>query len=374
MKALFLAATLALRFHGVSAVPQKYSLNSTAISPPWPGVTRAPVANCSNHCTYDPIVLWQMTWSQLDITATYTAETVVVIVNKKTNTTRTTTISNTEVDFSNITTPTNLNSDGTVTASVIDNDGSTRVVAYPTTLYSDYPNGQSWTGTLSTTINGTPTCSIAPTGAVAAFPSHPLLPEGVQDTGVNMIEDPRGWTFIPDFEEAGLLGPSNFPGLGVWNCSTEYELASPVGFIQTALYLTKTSTSTESDNKPTSITAPSPSTQPQTATTGAPNGLLSATGLLPTTTRAAAVDYSTTSTVNADSTNHLPAIQILSVVSNPSTAASESIIITASPVQTTTLPTTPVAVQVPVTSTDSKGSITIVLAILMKTYGKVPLS
>ena len=69
-----------------------------------------------------------MTWSQIPITATYTAETVVFIVNKKTNTTRTTTISNTEVDFSNITTPTNLNSDGTVTASVIDNDGSTRVV------------------------------------------------------------------------------------------------------------------------------------------------------------------------------------------------------------------------------------------------------
>ncbi|KAM0795238.1 hypothetical protein BDR22DRAFT_871926 [Usnea florida] len=128
MKMLFLAATLALRFHGVLAVPQKNSLSSTAISPPWPGVTRAPVANCSNNCQYDPIVLTHMTWSQIPITATYIAETVVFVVNKKTNTTRTTTISNTDVDFSNITTPTNLNSDGTVTASVIDNDGSTRVV------------------------------------------------------------------------------------------------------------------------------------------------------------------------------------------------------------------------------------------------------
>ena len=86
------------------------------------------MANCSNNCQYDPIQLYRMTWLQLQVTATYTAETVVFVVNKKTNTTRTTTISNTEVDFSNITTPTNLNSDGTVTASVIDSDGSTRVV------------------------------------------------------------------------------------------------------------------------------------------------------------------------------------------------------------------------------------------------------
>lgn len=69
-----------------------------------------------------------MTWSQMSITATYTAETVVLIVNKRNNSTRTTTISNTEIDFAKIPTPTNLNSDGTVTASVVDDDGSTRVV------------------------------------------------------------------------------------------------------------------------------------------------------------------------------------------------------------------------------------------------------
>ena len=64
----------------------------------------------------------------MSITATFTAETVVLVVNRKTNSTRTTTISNTEIDFGKIATPTNLNSDGTVTASVVDNDGSTRVV------------------------------------------------------------------------------------------------------------------------------------------------------------------------------------------------------------------------------------------------------
>ena len=64
----------------------------------------------------------------MSITATITAETVVLVVNRKTNSTRTTTISNTEIDFGKIATPTNINSDGTVTASVVDYDGSTRVV------------------------------------------------------------------------------------------------------------------------------------------------------------------------------------------------------------------------------------------------------
>ena len=62
------------------------------------------------------------------ITATYIAETVIVIVNKRNNTTRTTTISNPEIDFGKIVIPTNINSDSTVTASVVDYDGSTRIV------------------------------------------------------------------------------------------------------------------------------------------------------------------------------------------------------------------------------------------------------
>ena len=62
----------------------------------------------------------------MSITATYTAETVIFIVNKKNNSTRTTTVSNTEIDFGKIATPTSLNRDGTVTASVVDLDGVTR--------------------------------------------------------------------------------------------------------------------------------------------------------------------------------------------------------------------------------------------------------
>lgn len=105
-----------------------FSPNSTAIFPSGPAATKAPTGNCSNNCAYPQIDLGFITWSQMSITATYTAETVVLIVNKRNNSTRTTTISNTEIDFGKIATPTNLNSDGTVTASVVDNDGSTRVM------------------------------------------------------------------------------------------------------------------------------------------------------------------------------------------------------------------------------------------------------
>ena len=64
----------------------------------------------------------------MNITATYTLETVVHIVNQKNNSTRTETITNTDIDFRNIPTPTNLNSDRTVTTSVVDYDGSTRIM------------------------------------------------------------------------------------------------------------------------------------------------------------------------------------------------------------------------------------------------------
>ena len=91
-------------------------------------MTKAPTGTCPINCTYPQIDMYYITWVQKSITATYTAETVVLVVNKKNNSTRTTTISNPEIDFAKIATPTNLNSDGTVTASVVDNDGSTRIV------------------------------------------------------------------------------------------------------------------------------------------------------------------------------------------------------------------------------------------------------
>lgn len=102
--------------------------NSTSAYPTRPAVTKAPTGTCSTNCTYPQIDMYHVLWVQMYITATYTAETVVLVVNKKNNSTRTTTISNPEIDFAKIATPTNLNSDSTVTASVVDNDGSTRIV------------------------------------------------------------------------------------------------------------------------------------------------------------------------------------------------------------------------------------------------------
>ena len=102
--------------------------NSTSTYLARPAVTKAPTETCSTNCTYPQIDMYHVYWVQMFITATYTAETVVLVVNKKNNSTRTSTISNPEIDFGKIATPTNLNSDGTVTASVVDNDGSTRIV------------------------------------------------------------------------------------------------------------------------------------------------------------------------------------------------------------------------------------------------------
>ena len=62
------------------------------------------------------------------MTATYTLETVIHIVNQKNNSTRTETMTNHEIDLKKLPTPTNLNSDRTVTTSVIDYDGSTRIM------------------------------------------------------------------------------------------------------------------------------------------------------------------------------------------------------------------------------------------------------
>ena len=134
--------------------------------------------------------------------------------------------------------------------------------AYPTTVYEDYDTEIEWRGTLSTTVSGTPTCSIAPGslgGATAALPSHPLLPAGVQDEGVNTTEDPRGWTYIPvdvvRFGDDDMI-KNLFPDLGVWNCGESHgavpDIIQGPRALQTALYLTTTSTSTEIDKEPAS--------------------------------------------------------------------------------------------------------------------------
>ena len=113
---------LALHFFGASAILPNSTSNYTLT----PAVTKAPSGNCSNNCAYQ-LLSNSIVWFPKRIYTTHTVETVVLIVNKS-NSTRTTTISNTDVDLGGIATPRNLNSAGTVITSLVDNDGSTCTV------------------------------------------------------------------------------------------------------------------------------------------------------------------------------------------------------------------------------------------------------
>lgn len=86
------------------------------------------MTGCTLNCSRSIADLASVTWGQMAITATYTAETVFLIVNNQTNSTRTSTIKNTEINFADITPPTNTNSAGTVTTSIKFADGSTAIV------------------------------------------------------------------------------------------------------------------------------------------------------------------------------------------------------------------------------------------------------
>ena len=92
------------------------------------------VTGCTPDCHRYATYLNYISWSQMSITATYTAETKLLIINNQTNSTRTSTIKNTELNLANISTPTNTNSAGTVTTSISLYDGNI-MTAYDTLLY-----------------------------------------------------------------------------------------------------------------------------------------------------------------------------------------------------------------------------------------------
>ena len=93
------------------------------------------VTGCTPDCHRYATYLNYISWSQMSITATYTAETKLLIINNQTNSTRTSTIINTELNLANISTPTNTNSAGTVTTSISLYDGHV-MTAYDTALRS----------------------------------------------------------------------------------------------------------------------------------------------------------------------------------------------------------------------------------------------
>ena len=86
------------------------------------------MSQCSQNCIRSVQSLYTLIWQQMSLTATYTAETVLLVVNNQTNSTRTSTIKNTEINFADIITPTNTNSAGTVTTTIINGPGDTRTV------------------------------------------------------------------------------------------------------------------------------------------------------------------------------------------------------------------------------------------------------
>ena len=73
--------------------------NSTRITFP----NAAGITGCPTNCSREVGPLGSVTWTSKYVTATITAETLVYVFNKKTNSTRTETITNTEVDLKDYT-------------------------------------------------------------------------------------------------------------------------------------------------------------------------------------------------------------------------------------------------------------------------------
>ncbi|KAL2045148.1 hypothetical protein N7G274_002229 [Stereocaulon virgatum] len=269
MLVLLFAFAHFLRAVQASAFPSLTSFgNATTVAP-----SGAAVTGCVRDCTLRaPSDLYYVSWSRMSITATYTAETLWHIVNNRTNSTRTSTIKNTEINFNNISTPTSTNAAGTVTASFI-NKGEVLSAVYPTNVFEDYESTYSFCGTLPTIINGDPTCLRNPctTGSVIdnqagiyTYPAHPPVPISTQ-TNADMAQDPRGWTYVPTIERqcGNSWVHEIFPNLGVWSCKVSVVCVAPVGVLETALYLTATSTSHEADTpSPQATSAPPTSLKP----------------------------------------------------------------------------------------------------------------
>ncbi|KAL2057680.1 hypothetical protein ABVK25_002064 [Lepraria finkii] len=232
-------------------------------------VRASKTTDCLVQCTRDLKALSTVSWQQKFITTTITAETLLFIVNKRTNSTRTSTVTNTEVDLRSYTPLTNTNSAGTRTTSFVltnDNGVSTHTLAFPTMYYGDYPSSYTICGTLPTAVSGASTClkhacsgplyfdASAPT---FMYPSHPSLPEATRKID-NVAGDPKGLTWEAVWTSDGTdftekLQPL-VPGLGVWNCTAgEAKIEEPDSVKEDTLYLTATSTSTEADDELTTL-------------------------------------------------------------------------------------------------------------------------
>lgn len=141
--------------------------------------------------------------------------------------------------------------------------------AFPTIYYQDYPSSYTICGTLPTSVSGVATCiehkcvtgpdlAVTYDGAPSfAFPSHPPI-SWPEQTISNFEPDLQGLTYEPawgsgnDWSEQ--LRPL-FPDLAAWSCPVGL-LQAPATLKLAALYLTATSTATESGDVPSSLPIP----------------------------------------------------------------------------------------------------------------------
>ena len=184
-------------------------------------------------------------------------------------------MTNTEINLANHTKVKDVNSAGTRTATIIlstSNIVTTHTVTFPTNFFADYPSSYTFCGTLPTAISGVSTCIKHPcapfktdnptayityspfdsNAAVFAYPSHPSVLQ-TSTVRTSIAPDFKGltyeavWGAVDDYQRVYDL----FPGLGVLQCLRGSEQA-PATTKNVALYLTATSTSTESHAAPTS--------------------------------------------------------------------------------------------------------------------------
>ena len=145
---------------------------------------------------------------------------------------------------------------------------------FPSILYKDYPSSYTFCGTLPTTIAGVATCLNYPCSdpsdatepfnsdsPVFAYPSHPPIPDTVQNISASYLAlDPKGstWDAVWSYDGVGyapLIQPL-MPDMGAWNCSPFGVWNAPASVLNTALYLTATSTSTEAGDEAGATSAP----------------------------------------------------------------------------------------------------------------------
>ena len=144
---------------------------------------------------------------------------------------------------------------------------------FPSILYTDYPSSYTFCGTLPTTTAGVATCLQYPCAQVPgdfdpfnsdspafAYPSHPPIPDTIQNISASALAlDPRGstwdavWSYDSDYDS--LIRPL-MPDMGAWNCTPFGAWAAPASVLNTALYLTATSTSTEAGDEAGATPAP----------------------------------------------------------------------------------------------------------------------